>query len=114
LRNKASCAGVTLTKPLTDGLVVDVPVLFQSQAQEPDLGTPPDDDRNMTRAQFTARLAKAFAKWKLVRNVFSVSLYAKRNIYQDRLGTNIVKVEKKKEAFAGADGASGDVFAAVR
>jgi len=51
--------GVTLTAPLTRGLVVDVPVLFQSVAQEPDLG-PAEDDRNMSRAAFEARLAKAF------------------------------------------------------
>lgn len=41
-------------------------MLFQSQAQEPDLGQPPDDDRNMTIPQFLKRLQKAFARFAAV------------------------------------------------
>eukprot|EP01043_Picozoa_sp_COSAG02_P025296 COSAG02_NODE_1415_length_12734_cov_9.846775_1_plen_609_part_00 len=67
--------GVTLAAPLTEGLVVDVPVLFQSQAQEPDLGQPPDDDRNMTRAEFLARLRKAFAGFEDVQAEAVLDMY---------------------------------------
>jgi hypothetical protein len=52
-----------------------VPVLFQIQAQEPDLG-PAELDGNMTTAAFEHRLRSAFARFPTVDVPELMQLYA--------------------------------------
>ena len=69
--------GVTVTKPLFEALrsgVTDIPTIWQTQAQEAALG-PAEDDRNMTTAEFTQRLAAAFKQWPSITPEKILALY---------------------------------------